>query len=649
MLSAQHMIYLRAKQQRLKIEKLHNAKALMYMRLRNVNRHTLVVKISRSDWRNFKNLSVVISVYVLGSQHTYKFELSTDTFRAYMATELNVSAVTVGDLLDKRNLDSLMKSRLIVRESLRDGKKVPKVILSSHGLGQQGNRCRVGGLRIGGHAFVVTLYSTVSAYTASCYHVDSCTVLNTTVTVTEVAKWVASELKPLAPIDEFEESDLLKPSNCKQLYKFLLENLLLDLRKKSFKILFRCQYERIRKWDYAVLIQRVLRGHRGRRAALQLILKQLIRVRDIPSGLYYYLNRATGTSSWEKPSVLRRIDLPVENKWMDYQFMGPAGVIVHYVNPARGVYTHLSTTHAARIVQSLYRNHMLKIHRLSVADIARVRKVITQAKSNYDKDSKKLMNVVNFALVSFIIDSNELLARVLIAQALELVDSSPLVLRAHGLFLLSVCEAPVMVNRDRAIDMFELSSKRDPTVLKFELAYQMLKYALYTNPRKSQFLLSIALAEHFIYHEKMRAEVYLRRALILDSFNERLVENWKYFKDIYTEKKNLYHPPAAYEKANTTKGSKKTLMHGRTVLEDPSWAGWSYVERDGNGIGENVEPYWYNSYTGECSWGAPDFQREWRKRLLRSKFEGMKYGLESYFDTYTSAYFQYHPLTDTYQ
>jgi tetratricopeptide (TPR) repeat protein len=282
-------------------------------------------------------------------------------------------------------------------------------------------------------------------------------------------------------------------------------------------------------------------------------------------------------------------------------------------------------------------------------DFQRVLMITGQAKVAYDKDPSKLMTVVNFAIVAHFVDENERLARVLYRQALDLSDSNPLVIRAYAIFLLGICEAPVAANREKGIEYFADANRRDKTLVKFDLAYLLLKYAVYVNPRKSQALLNLALAEHFVYKNKLKAEKCLRRALVLDPFNERMVELWKYFKGLYNERANLYYPPSAFEKANTSNGSKKSLKQGRTVLEDPSWAGWCYVERDEYGLSHAVDSYWFHITSGESSWTQPDFEHEWKKRMLRSKFEGAKYGMEYYFDPYTSTHFQYHPLSDTYR
>jgi hypothetical protein len=83
------------------------------MKMRKVNRYSVLIKISRRDWRNFKDLGIVIKAYILHTQETFRFEITTDMLRMYMCQELKVSVVTVGDLLDPKHLDMLVCSRLM--------------------------------------------------------------------------------------------------------------------------------------------------------------------------------------------------------------------------------------------------------------------------------------------------------------------------------------------------------------------------------------------------------------------------------------------------------------------------------------------------------------------------------------------------------
>ena len=668
-ISEQYIRQIKTKRLHLKFTKQHTRKGILLQRLQLINGFAVLITIQRQDWSNFKNLGIIIKAYTVSSQQTFTFSLDTEKLRHYMAIELGVPAVSVGDILSVQNLHSLAKSRLMVRRS-RNNAKVPKVFFSTHALGMQGNKVLLTGHRIATVPFIVTLYSSVNTYSASCYHMPSSSILIATISISELAKQIKHESTSSADsssASDFKEPEILRQSNAKALHLYLLKSLVLDLRDQNFRVVFRSQLEKSRRLELVVTLQRVWRGHCGRKVALRLMLSTTLRIRvDRTSSSYYFINRRTGISSWDKPKLLNRFDLPVEDKWCDIvyeQYSAPSVSssssslsirTIQYVNPAWGAYSHLSTYHAAYLIQRGYRNHMLKVYQLSSQEFKRVVDLMHLAKGSYDKDSSKLVHVVNFALVTHFIEGNERLARVLYKQAMGMSESSPLVIRAHALFLLGVVEAPILSNRDKAIAFFRDAALRDKLILKFELAHLMLKFAVYCNPRSSQALLNLSLAEYFVYNESNKSEKLLRRALGFEPFNERLVETWKYFKIIFVEKKDMFFPASVLNGANTSKGSKKLVTtHGRTVLEDPSWAGWSYVERDERGFsltgGVRPEPYWLHTVSGETCWEQPDFQKEWEKRLRRSKFEGNQKGLDYYFDAITSTYFQHHPLTNTFQ
>ena len=112
-ISAQYISSLRLKRIHLKAQRASDKKGLLYRRLRKVNQFAVLIQISRQDWRNFKNLGISIRAYVLVSQETFRFEISTDMLRHYMMQELQVPAVSVGDMLSKENLDRLVRSRFM--------------------------------------------------------------------------------------------------------------------------------------------------------------------------------------------------------------------------------------------------------------------------------------------------------------------------------------------------------------------------------------------------------------------------------------------------------------------------------------------------------------------------------------------------------
>jgi hypothetical protein len=291
---------------------------------------------------------------------------------------------------------------------------------------------------------------------------------------------------------------------------------------------------------------------------------------------------------------------------------------------------------------------------------------------------------------------DETAARELYLEAMKLSDTNPLVLRSYALFLLSTCEHPLKSTRDRALFFLRDAKIRDPDRLKFNTAYSIcFKYGCYKNPNDYRSILNLGLATYFVYNDLELSEKMLRRAVSMAPFEPRIIENWKFLRDKFPEKKILFNPKSRVQNLNTSIGGKKVMMHGLLVQEDPAWAGWVYYaqqeikraatpklevkksssadEDEGDDLLEEEEraekskaeeklvsaddeflalnrpePYWYNPATGEKSLDPPDFQEQWKIRMKRSKYEGLKDGLEHYYDPITSTYFQYHSLTDTF-
>ena len=139
----------------------------------------------------------------------------------------------------------------------------------------------------------------------------------------------------------------------------------------------------------------------------------------------------------------------------------------------------------------------------------------------------------------------------------------------------------------------------------------------------------------------------LRRAVALSPFDQHIMSNWKQLRDEFPEKKFVYRPRARQMKI-TDGGGKKRRIHGLAVIENLEWAGWVFVEYDPIMMKEDETAYWYNPGTGEERKDTPAWDKEWEIRSQRSHFEGESDGLEHYYDSLTTTYFQRHVLTNTY-
>merc|ERR1711907_89415 len=122
----------------------------------------------------------------------------------------------------------------------------------------------------------------------------------------------------------------------------------------------------------------------------------------------------------------------------------------------------------------------------------------------------------------------------------------------------------------------------------------------------------------------------------MSPFDEKILENWKFLRDQFPDKMLQYQPKSRTQNALAAfKGGKNKpetkQVHGLDVYEAPAMA-----EDDAH---LQQESYWYNPVTGEKREEEPNWHEECEIRKARSRYDGTADDLESYFDTYTSAYF----------
>jgi hypothetical protein len=365
----------------------------------------------------------------------------------------------------------------------------------------------------------------------------------------------------------------------------------------------------------------------------------------------YYLNSITGESKWEKSPLLKTWDLPTQPsyRWVQLWYSQDQPL---YVNPLTGRYTHLSVNRAAKVIQDVARCWFMRTYKMPVSEFVKCVTFDRTARPKFEKDPEKLSCIANYAIYNFVIKRDEKLGRIMLNKALDLADTNPLVTRVLAVYLLSTCEAPLMSSREKATTLFRDAELRDPDRKKFDMAHNCFKYACIRKPKDAHSVLNLAIVEYFVYQNLGASETLFRRAVSMMPFDERIFQNWKFMRDFFPERKQVFRPRNQIEMlkaSGVSANSKAKYMHSREVREDPAWAGWVYALSGAQTIDEKEsKEYWYNPATGEETLKIPDFAHEWQVRLYRSHYESTKDGLEHYYDPLTACYFQRHVLTDTF-
>jgi len=648
----------KARRFRLKKVRQKEKKGIIYKETKRVNGIMVMLFINRKDSRNYStDYGIVIGIYVPASSTTYKFPIEENNLRKYMCKELDVEAVGIGDLLDKRNLQAVVAARLIIRKAARIGMP-PQILFSKQAMGQRGTKAMAHGRRIDGEKFVCTLYETGAEITVACYHMYSSKMFSCTIGTPALRDWVIQDHKLTAKndIERHKEPEVLRPGNKRALHKWAIDRIRVDTRKGVFRVLFEVQLQKSKKGMYIMRIQALWRKAIVRLKIVKVYDKFLLKVKVGPEkdAACYYIDRRTGESQWEKPWLMGPwLDLTAQpsHRWVDLVYYHEGAYYQHYVNPHNGKFTHLTQDRASRIIQSLVRNKQLRAFSITKEEVARVVPFWRSAVKNYEAAPLRLLNVINYALVAHLIELDEVLAKKLYIEAVELAEANPLVTRSFGLFVLGTCEAPIGPNRERAHRLLNDARRRDEEHDKFKLAYMMYKFACLRHPRDVRVLCNRALVDCYLYSQNWNGERLLRRALAIAPFEERVVEIWNYLKERFPDRQLAYNPIARIELVDTKKQGKKRIIHGRPSNEDPKWAGWVYIEEDTFKVSQKIKhgPYWYNPASGEELTKQPNFAEQWETRRLRSQSNGEKQGLQHFFDPLTAVHFQWHEISNTYQ
>eukprot|EP01038_Epipyxis_sp_PR26KG_P005939 gene5939-8187_t len=654
------------KVRRLKLKKLKQAskKAVVYKEAKRINGVLVFIKISRKDTRNYsRDYGIMIEVYTPHNQTTYQFPIEEVDLRIYMTKIIEKDGLSVGDILDIRNLKRVVSAHLIVFKPTNK-KSNGNVIFSKHGVGERGEKVFVRGKKIQNEYFICKIYQTGDDLSVHSYHRISCKLFKCNISMIALKEWIIEENKMILHENELDSHmmpRLLRTEHRSELYTWLLQHLSIDRRKGQFKVLFSNQLHKSQKKEKIIKIQSVWRRALTRPIIIKMLDEIMLKVHiSAYDHTPYYINKHTGASSWVKPFLLGPYDLPTipTRRWVRVNYYSKhaktneESYAVHYVNPYSGKYTSYTPDNAAKVIQKLVRKFLLKPISMPFHLFIKAGMIIKNAEKNYQSKPNKLAPVINYAIVNHAVFLEELTAKKTYVEAVELSEANPLVTRSYAFFMLGTIESPMILNRERAQVLLSDAKRRDESMTSFETAYQIFRFGLLKQPNDTRALLNLALIQTLLYDENYNAEKLLRRALAIAPFDERVVEVWKYLKERFPERQLMYNPMSRVSIINSHKGNKKRVIHGRPVIEDSLWAGWVYCDMDEFGVSKifkKGEAYWYNPADGTEQVNAPNFKEQWDVRRNRSQFMEEKHGLEHYYDPLTATHFQYHLLTDSYQ
>ncbi|RYH18119.1 hypothetical protein EON65_27580, partial [archaeon] len=604
----QQVIMLKARRQRLRKLRQAEKKTIIYNEAVRVNGLMVFIKLMRKDPRNYtKDYGIIIHVYVPLTQQTFKFMLEDAELRNYMAIELELDVVTVGQLMDIRNLKKLMSSRLIVHKASSKNAK-PAVILSKHALGQKGENALTRAIRIRGQMFICKVFETVEEIAVQCYHTISSKIFTVRMGSKEMRQWTTEEYI-LEGGDKQNDPPILHNKHKRAYHNWIINHLAIDTRRGQFKVVFACHLLKSQKREMVIRIQSIWRRALVRPIIIRMLDYVMLKVYATPGdpATVYYLNKYTGASGWVRPKLLGNSDIPTQpiSKWVEIYYEDAQGIVrPHYVNPYTGFYTHLVPEQAARIIQTCARNYLLKTISMPKQHFVKAGSMYKTAAKKYEQKNAggalKLSAVINLAICNHVVDLEEDQAKELYRQAVELSEVNPLVTRCYAFYLIGSCVAPTGLNRERASVLLRDADRKDPSRGSFTTAYYIFQFAVLRQPYEVKTLLNLALVQCHMYPDTKSyvAEKLLRRALALQPFDERVMEIWKLLRDRFPERQLLYSSMLRKTTVDASQGEKQKIIHGREVFENRRWAGWVYVAKDTFNVSKRFgganRPYWYN-------------------------------------------------------
>lgn len=421
----------KARRFRMKKMRAHDRKAIVLKEIRRISGTLVTVTVKRKDPRSYsQDYGMIVQIYVPTHSVLAEFTLEEGILRDYMMLELGMDSLSLGDILDKRNLRNVVTSRLIIH-TFKQKHRPPKLFFSKQSLSERGGKKMTLGKIIDKELFVCKLFETGSDVSVQCYHRFSCKVFRCTIDVVSLRDWVVKSTTPHDDDVVYEDPPILLPKNKKTLYKWAIDRIVIDKRKGKFRPMFSCQLERSKKLEGIVKIQSAVRRMLVWPKLLRLLDSYLLKVQSSATepDNCYYLNVRNGTSSWDKPSLLgtRELITQPSYRWVPFMYSHDGGLYQHFVNPLSGKYTHLTIERAATIIQRLVRHHLLKTLQISLEEVTKVINVRRSAYKTFDLDPKRLASVINYALIAFCLEHDHTLAASLFQKALVLSETNALV------------------------------------------------------------------------------------------------------------------------------------------------------------------------------------------------------------------------------
>ncbi|KAH8074617.1 Ca2-binding protein [Aureococcus anophagefferens] len=425
------------------------------------------------------------------------------------------------------------------------------------------------------------------------------------------------------------EHPFFLPENLIKLLEWLMERLRVVVyqrageQSKRERLVLEYELEEVQMEQAAMSLQGMWKMLQAMKRIRKMLRTNWEKRWDRDAGCWFYVNLCvnlmTGEMSWEKPRMLGALDLPdPPDEW---RTMYDEFEELFYMNPYTGQTSWLSVDDAARALQKSYRAKAARDYGTpSFEDIVKALRMQREVEEKYEEHPDRLSSMVNFGLLLATQRFDVPGARKLYKAAMEVSPENPVLLRAYGIFLLAVLEAPRLVVFRKALDMFKNAELRDAGRERFKLAEEsMFHWAVVAQRDNPLALLNYALVQQCLVRDLARAERFYHRALGALTDDDPARDN----------------------------PSITVVRNSKIAEERPEWGEWGRYSHENELRPKAVFYFWLNPITKRASWSDPDWPLAYQQRIARSQLIGEKQGWEQYWDPRLDAEFYCNVMDQT--
>ena len=627
-LRKEHQAMMRMKRQR-------NESGKVYQRVHEIKRVLITVTMWLKEDKSCHDIEKVllINAYIQGTGDSFNFTLNETDLRKYMEVFfLSNGPLSWSEMLTKPSLMCLSK-RLMVR--FVNERYV--VIFRRRSITENGELLRKQCLSVNGIFLTISVFLSTKELVVSSYDPLTSEVFRVNLLLSTVRQQLLISKDKFTGVSLDQNLQLLL--NRPDIIDWFLSRLTIALEKGQQQLIFAFEnVEEKRRILSSVIIQSKWRQITARLLARSKVILYYEKFYDSKTQLFYYMDKRSNQSYWQKPKILGQEDLV--NPSDEWRVLKDESGYNYYFNPATGQTTYLSEEKAAIILQRFYRKYdysQLIGARVDIFSVSKTIHLIDRTISSFEKTPDKLVSITNFALYLHCIKCDYTGAKTLYENAISRSPTHPLIQRAYGICLMVSKEEPWLSTTKKCNDLFRMAKENDPDFVLFKPAIEhFFKWSIISKPGCNKAILNLALLYQCVINNYDQADKLYRRALSISPQCILIKTNFEFFDA-------QRYPGGLYE---GTGPSISAVIRSKCKKTAPLWGEWSLLF-DPNSPRKDYSSFWYDKLTKKTSFEEPNWSSVWQQRIRRSEViqTTTASGLIGYYDPRLREYFFQNTIT----